>query len=69
MAFLPVYYRNEQAEAVYFYTEPPLSWEWMAASRRGSYLTKAEEAMIGLVTEYYHAQNGKSGISPEAQNR
>ena len=69
MAFLPEYYRREQAEAVYFYTEPPLSWEWLAASRRGSYLTKAEEAMIGLVTEYYRAQNSKSGISSEAHNR
>ena len=54
LSFVPQFYVDSQAEAVYFNTTPPLSWQLVAATRKGSYLTRPENAIIRLVTEYYH---------------
>ena len=61
LSFVPKFYIDSKAEAVYFNTEPALSWELVAASRKGAYLTKAEEAMIDMVAEYYRTGDGKRG--------
>lgn len=53
LSFLPRFYADDTSNAVYFRTEPSASWELMAAYRRDHYVTKAEEMMIQLVTDYY----------------
>lgn len=53
LSFVPRFYVDSNAEAVYFYTDPPLSWELVVAYRRGSYRTQAQKAMIDMVTQYY----------------
>jgi len=53
IAFVPLFYVENVEAAVYFYTNPPLSWKLVAAYRRGSYITEAEEYMISLAANYY----------------
>lgn len=55
LSFVPHFYADSSAEAVYFHTDPPLSWELVVAYRRGTYITEAEKTMIGMVTEYYRS--------------
>lgn len=61
LSFIPKFYIDSRAEAVYFYTEPPIAWELVVASRKGSYLTQAERAMIEMVSEYYRTADAESG--------
>lgn len=45
-----------EPHAVYFRTQPAAGWELVAAWRKERYLTRAEEYMIALATQYYQAQ-------------
>lgn len=53
LSFVPRFYADTTENAVYFRTNPSASWELMAAYRKDHYLTKAEEHMIRLATQYY----------------
>jgi len=55
ISFVPSFYAKQVDEAVYFHTSPPISWELVAASRKGSHITEAENYMISLAAEYYNA--------------
>ena len=57
ISFLPRFYATETKDAVYFKTEPAASWDLIAAYRKDHYVTKAEEYMISLATEYYTKPN------------
>lgn len=63
LSFVPRFYVSDHSEAVYFHTDPPLSWQLVAACRVDGYLTRAEEAFIRLATEYYRATQ-----SPQRKN-
>lgn len=52
-AFIPRFYVEETQEAVYLRTTPSASWEMVAAYHQDHYVTKAEEYMISLATDYY----------------
>ena len=56
LSFVPRFYADDSSNAVYFRTEPGASWELVAAYRKDHYITKAEEYMIGLATDYYRSQ-------------
>jgi len=56
LSFIPRFYADDASNAVYFRTTPTAGWELVAAYRKDHYITKAEAFMIGLATEYYHAQ-------------
>ena len=53
LSFVPEFYTRGKTDAVYFEITPPRSWELVVASRIGSYLTRAQEHFISLVTRYY----------------
>lgn len=53
LSFVPMFYADDTKDAVYFRTSPSASWELVAAYRKDHYITKAEEFMIGLATDYY----------------
>lgn len=53
-SFVPRFYAEETGHAVYFRTQPAVSWELVAAYRKDRYLTRAEEHMIALATQYYY---------------
>ena len=53
LSFIPLFYADDTKNAVYFRTTPTASWELVAASRKDHYVTKAEEYMIKLATDYY----------------
>lgn len=57
LSFVPRFYADDSTNAVYFRTEPAASWELVAAYRKDHYITKAEEYMIGLATDYYRTQD------------
>lgn len=57
LSFVPRFYADDASNAVYFRTEPGASWELVAAYRKDHYITKAEEYMIGLATDYYRSQS------------
>lgn len=52
-AFIPRFYVDETREVVYLRTNPSASWELVAAYHQDHYVTKAEEHMISLATDYY----------------
>lgn len=54
IAFVPLFYVEKMQEAVSFYTNPPIAWELLAAYRKGSYMTKAEEYFVSLAAAYYN---------------
>jgi DNA-binding transcriptional LysR family regulator len=56
LSFIPRFYADDTSNAVYFRTAPSASWELVAAYRKDHYITKAEEYMIGLATDYYRSQ-------------
>ena len=56
VSFVPRFYADDASNAVYFRTEPAASWELVAAYRKDHYITKAEEYMIRLATDYYCSQ-------------
>lgn len=56
LSFVPRFYADDASNAVYFRTEPTASWELVAAYRKDHYITKAEEYMIRLATDYYCSQ-------------
>ncbi len=53
LSFVPRFYADDTKNAVYLRTVPSASWELIAAYRKDHYITKAEEYMIQLATEYY----------------
>jgi len=53
LSFIPRFYAEDTQNAVYFRTEPSASWDLVAAYRKDHSVTKAEEMMIDLVTDYY----------------
>lgn len=53
LSFVPRFYADDTKNAVYLRTVPSASWELVAAYRKDHYITKAEEYMIRLATEYY----------------
>lgn len=53
ISFLPKFYAVETKDAVYFRTDPSASWDLVAAYRKDHYITKAEEYLISLATNYY----------------
>lgn len=53
LSFVPRFYADETKDAVYMRTIPSASWELIAAYRKDHYITKAEEFMISLATDYY----------------
>ena len=55
LSFIPEFYTKGSSGAVYFKTEPAISWDLLAASKKDGYVTRAEEDFISLVTEYYHS--------------
>ena len=55
ISFVPYFYAKHVDEAVYFHTKPPISWELVAAYRKGSHITEAENYMISLAADYYNA--------------
>ena len=55
LSFVPRFYADDTKNAVYFRTLPSASWELVAAFRKDHYITKAEEAMIELATQYYRS--------------
>lgn len=57
LSFVPRFYADDTKNAVYLRTIPSASWKLVAAFRKDHYITKAEEAMIELATEYYHSPN------------
>ena len=56
LSFVPRFYADDATNAVYFRTTPSASWELVAAYRKDHYITKAEEYMIALATDYYQSQ-------------
>lgn len=56
LSFVPRFYADDASNAVYFRTEPGVSWELVAAYRKDHYITKAEQYMIELATDYYRSQ-------------
>ena len=56
LSFVPRFYADDTSNAVYFRTEPAASWELVAAYRKDHYITKAEQYMIDLATDYYCGQ-------------
>ena len=57
LSFVPRFYADDATNAVYFRTNPAASWELVAAYRKDHYITKAEQYMIDLATEYYRSQS------------
>lgn len=55
LSFVPRFYADDTNNAVYLRTEPGAYWELVAAYRKDHYITKAEESMITLATEYYRS--------------
>lgn len=55
LSFVPRFYADDTKNAVYLHTEPGVYWELVAAHRKDHYITKAEESMIALATEYYRS--------------
>lgn len=53
LSFVPRFYADETKDAVYLRTTPSASWELVAAYRKDHYITRAEEFMISLATDYY----------------
>jgi len=53
ISFVPRFYADDTAHAVYFRLKEAASWDLVAAYRKEHPLTKAEEYMIDLVTDYY----------------
>lgn len=53
LAFVPRFYVDETQEAVYLRTTPCAEWELVAAYHQDHYVTRAEEDMIRLATDYY----------------
>lgn len=56
VSFVPRFYADDTTHAVYFHVDPPIFWDLVAVYRKEHPLTKAEEYMIGLVTDYYKGQ-------------
>lgn len=56
ISFIPRFYANDTAHAVYFHVTPSVSWDLVAAYRKEHPLSQAEEFMIDLVAEYYQNQ-------------
>ena len=57
LSFVPRFYADDTSNAAYFRTDPPADWELVAAYRKDHYITKAEEFMIDLATEYYRSMS------------
>lgn len=55
LSFIPMFYADDTKDAVFFHTTPSASWTLVACYRKDHYLTKAEEYMITLATDYYKA--------------
>ena len=53
VSFVPRFYADDTAHAVYFRLNSSASWDLVAAYRREHPLSKAEEYMIDLATGYY----------------
>ena len=62
ISFLPFFYIEEMKEAVSFSTIPPIGWDLCVAYRNDSYITKAEQAFIILVSEFYNLNQSASKI-------
>lgn len=55
ISFVPRSYTAAEDLAVYFRTDPPVSWERVVACRKNHYLSDAERYMIHLAREYYRS--------------
>lgn len=53
ISFVPRFYADDTTHAVYFHLDPPIFWDLVAVYRKEHPLSKAEEYMIELVTDYY----------------
>lgn len=53
ISFIPRFYTDHTPHAVYFHLKPAASWDLVAVYRKEHSLSKAEEYMIELVTDYY----------------
>lgn len=53
LSFLPKFYAEGEQDAVFFHTKPSAKWSLAAAYRKDHYITKAEQTMIDLATQYY----------------
>ena len=54
VSFVPRFYADDTTHAAYFHVNPGVFWDLVAVYRKEHPLSKAEEHMIQLVTEYYH---------------
>lgn len=59
ISFHPRFYADKLDNVVYFHTQPSATWTLQAAHGKGHYITKAEQYMIDLATEFY-LTNGKA---------
>jgi len=53
ICFIPRSYTDAGSLAVYFRTEPPVTWERVVAYRKNHYLSNAEKYLISLARAYY----------------
>lgn len=53
-SFVPAFYAETSADAVYFRTNPSTFWDLNVCYKTDHYLTKAEKFMISLVENYYN---------------
>ena len=56
VSFVPRFYADDTTHAVYFHVDPPIFWNLVAVYRKDHPLSKAEEYMIQLATDYYQNQ-------------
>ena len=56
ISFIPRFYADDDTHAVYFRLNPVASWDLVAAHLTEHPLTRAEEYMIELATNYYKGQ-------------
>lgn len=56
VSFVPRFYADDTTHAVYFHVTPAVFWDLVAVYRKEHPLSKAEEYMIKLATDYYQNQ-------------